>query len=275
MRSAPRPVIVHTFHGHVLSGYFSPPMQAAFIRTERALGRRTTCLIAVSVEIRDELLALGIGHPAKWRVIPVGIDLAPFAKASKDKAVARRSFGLPARSSVVAIVGRLIPIKDHQTLLQALAGLPDVQLLVAGDGELRTSLERLAADLGLASRVRFLGWADDIASVYAAADVTVLSSLREGTPVALIESLATSRPVVATDVGGVRSVVEDGRTGLLVPPGDADALSRAIGDLLSDSGRRAAMGKRGSTAMSKFSLERLVSETRSLYDELLAGENVT
>ncbi len=173
------------------------------------------------------------------------------------------------KARVIAVVGRLIPIKDHETFFRAIAGLPDVHVLVAGDGELRRTLEQLVAALGLGNRVRFLGGVEDVSKVYAAADMTVLSSRREGTPVALIESLASSRPVVATDVGGVRSVVDDGKTGSLVPPGDASAITRAIDEMFSDSRRRSKMGALGAQSMSRFSLEHLVAEVRSLYGDLL------
>jgi glycosyltransferase involved in cell wall biosynthesis len=147
--------------------------------------------------------------------------------------------------------------------------LEGVHLAVVGDGELRPALEAEATALGIADRVHFTGWADDVAAVMADIDVAALSSRNEGTPVALIEALAAGRPVVGTDVGGVRFVVEEDKSGYLVPPGDAALLADRLGLLLADPARRTRVGSYGRAAVrDRFSSRRLVADMRMLYGDL-------
>ena len=267
------PVVVHTFHGHVLEGYFSRPVSAAYVAAERSLARISHALIAVSPAVRDELLSLGIGRPSQWRVIPVGLDLGDLLEADGDPVAGRRALRLPEDEPVVGIVGRLVPVKDHATFLEAAARIlrerPDVTFVVAGDGELRTSLEaRARRELG--DRCRFLGWVKDLRSLYGAIDVAVLTSRNEGTPVALIEAAAASTPVVATRVGGVADVVVDGRTGHLCPPGDPTAVATAVLKLLGDPTQAHHMGAAArETVRERFTIERLANDLADLYGELL------
>ncbi|HVF13801.1 MAG TPA: glycosyltransferase, partial [Acidimicrobiales bacterium] len=265
-----RPVLVHTFHGHVLEGYFDAATRAAFLEIERGLARRTDALVAVSEEIRDQLLALGIGRPDQFHVVPLGLDLGPYLAVERPGGQFRASLRIRPETPLVGIVGRLVPIKDHETLLKALTRLPDVHLAVIGDGELRTALTHRVAGLGLADRVHFTGWCADMAAALSDLDAVVLSSRNEGTPLALIEASAAGRPVVATDVGGVRSVVEDQVTGLLTPPGDDHALASAVARVLADAPGRARMGLAGREHVrERFGHARMVTEVRCLYDDLL------
>jgi glycosyltransferase involved in cell wall biosynthesis len=141
--------------------------------------------------------------------------------------------------------------------------------LIAGDGELRGALEEAARDFGIADRVRFLGWRRDLATIYGASDVFLLTSRNEGTPVALIESLAAGVPGVSTDVGGVRDVLQDD-TGIAVPFGDAAALANAVTQLLADANHRRAMGERGRTSVvARYGIDRLVDDIEDLYRDLL------
>ena len=268
------PAIVHTFHGHVLEGYFSSWRTKAFVRVERELARRTDALVAVSPQIRDELLALGIGTPDRWRVIRVGLDLTSLLRERPDPMSARRTLGLPVESPTVGIVGRLAPIKDHETFLRAAAMAtrrhPDLQVVVAGDGPLRQRLEGRARE-ALGDRVRFLGWVDDLVALYAALDVVVLTSRNEGTPVSLIEAVAAGRPVVATKVGGVPDVIEVGESRELVPAGAPDAVADALDRLLTDPGPEPAREAAAVVVGERFGDERLANELASLYRELLGG----
>ncbi len=271
-RRARVPATVHTFHGHVLDGYFHPALARTFVEVERRLARRTDALVAVSPEIRDELLDLGIGRPPQWRVIPVGLDLASLLAPGPDPAAARARLGLPAAGPVVGIVGRLTAIKDHATFLAAAARIlethPGVTFAVAGDGPSRADVDAAAAKLG--ERVVMLGWVQDLPALYAALDVVALSSRNEGTPVSLIEAGAARRPVVSTRVGGVPQVVVDGETGLLVPAQDAAAFAGAVGALLDDPARAAAMGAAGRAHVrERFDAERLARDLIELYEELL------
>lgn len=272
-RRAGVPVVVHTFHGHVLEGYFSGWRSRAILAAERRLARSSDALVAVSPAVRDELLSLGIGRPSQWRVIPLGLDLGDLLTADVDPLLARRALGLPLDGPVVGIVGRLVPVKDHAAFLEAAARIrrerPDVTFVVAGDGELRGALEERARR-ALGDRCRFLGWVKDLRTLYGALDVVVLTSRNEGTPVALIEAGAASTPIVATRVGGVADVVVDGRTGHLAPPGDPTAVATAVLGLLGDPTRAHRMGAAArETARHRFTIERLANDLADLYRELL------
>jgi glycosyltransferase involved in cell wall biosynthesis len=265
----PRPKLVHTFHGHVLEGYFSPRAQRAFVAAERFLARRTDAIVAVSPEIRDELLELRIGAPSQYHVIPLGLDLEPFAAVTGLSGALRARLGLDGDVPLAGMVGRLVPIKAVDVALRALVEVPGAHLALVGDGELRGELEGVARTLGVADRAHFVGWWDDVPGAMADLDVVVLSSRNEGTPVALIEAGAAGRAVVATDVGGVRSVVEHDRTGLLVPADDPTALAAAMQSLLDDPARRAAMGAHGRVTAAGFGIGRAVDDHRALYEDLL------
>jgi glycosyltransferase involved in cell wall biosynthesis len=200
-----RPRTVHTFHGHVLDGYFGPRAEQVFVRIERAMARRTDVLVAVSDEIRDALLDLEIGRASQYVVVTPGVDLDPFLNIQRPDGKFRDSLGVSKDDALVAVVARLTPIKDHQTAIEAIASLPGVHLALVGDGELRRQLHDLVATLGLIDRVHFTGWRTDLPALLADVDAVLLTSRNEGTPLALIEAAAAARPVIATDVGGVRT----------------------------------------------------------------------
>ena len=270
LSSRRRPRTVHTFHGHVLEGYFSPRVQAVYIRIERFLARHTDVLIAVSPEIRDQLLDLGIGAPSQYEVVPLGFDLSSFLSVSAPSGALRSTLGIEPGVALVGVLGRLAPIKDHSTLLKAIARLEAVHLAILGDGECRPSLVQETRSLGIADRVHFVGWRHDVADVLSDMDVVALTSRNEGSPVSLIESLASARPVVATDVGGVRSVVRDGETGYIVQSGDDRAVAERLSGLLADGELRRTMGERGrADVRNRYSKERLVTDLKSLYESLV------
>jgi glycosyltransferase involved in cell wall biosynthesis len=177
---------------------------------------------------------------------------------------------VPAPTPLVGIVGRLAPIKDVSTMLAAMQDLPGVHLAVLGDGELRPALEEEARTLGLAERVHFTGWWEDVAAAMADLDVVALTSRNEGTPVSLIEALAAARPVVGTTVGGMPFVVEEGKSGYLVAPRDPAAVADRVRHLLADPNLRAGMGEWGRLQVrQRFGSDRLVHDVRTLYAELL------
>jgi glycosyltransferase involved in cell wall biosynthesis len=268
----PRPRTVHTFHGHVLEGYFSPPVRRTFVEIERRLARNTDVLIAISDEIRDELLALRIGVPDQYRVIPLGFDLAPFFAVDGQRGHLRGRLNLGPDVPLVVALGRLVPIKDHLTLFEAMARLPDAHLAVVGDGELRASLEARVAQMRLGDRIHFTGWMTDVASVLSDVDVVALTSRNEGTPVSLIEAAACGRASVATKVGGVGMVVEHGVNGYLTRPGDAEGFAAAVERLLAEPETRRRMGVAGRERVrQRFSQERLLGDIRALYTDLTAG----
>lgn len=266
----PAPSTIHTFHGHVLSGYFSRPSEQVFTSIERQLARRTSLLLAVSGEIRDELLDLGIGTSSQYEVVPLGLHLDPHLAVTSPTGWLRRGLGIHPRTPLIGVLARLAPIKDHRTLLEAMALVPQAHLAVLGDGELRTELEALAERLGIDGRTHFLGWCTEVSRALADLDVVVLTSRNEGTPMSLIEAGAAGRPVVATDVGGVRRVVLDGRTGLLVPTADPGAVAAAVRSLLADPAMRARLGAEARTHVSaEFGLQPFLDRMAQIYDSLL------
>jgi glycosyltransferase involved in cell wall biosynthesis len=271
-RRAHVPVIVHTFHGHVLEGYFSSPLSRGLLALERRLATISDALLAVSNAVREELVALHIGRPDQWRVIPLGLDLEDLLRG-QDPGTARQALGLPETGPAVGIVGRLTAIKEHRTFLRAMAHVahqhPDATFVVAGEGELRARLQTEAARL-LGDRCRFLGWVMDLPALYAALDVVVLTSRNEGTPVALIEAGAAGRPVVATKVGGVADVVLDGRTGLLAPASDVSRIANHVLRLLANPAEADALGAAGrGWVRDRFTIDRLADDLAALYQELL------
>lgn len=273
-RLAGVPVVVHTYHGHVFYGYFSPRTTRLYLAIERWLARRTDRLLTVSETVRRELLALGIGTPERLTVMPLGLDLDRFLDCGGTRGQLRAELGVGADTPLVGIVARLVPIKAHEVFLEAAATLarqvPDSRFLVIGDGERRSELEGLARGLGLGDRVRFLGWRRDLERIYADLDLVVLTSRNEGSPVSLIEAMAAGRSVVATRVGGVPDLVEDGVTGCLVPAGDSHALAGAIGALLRDPDRRRSLGAAARKHVyPAFSADRLLADMDRLYRELI------
>jgi glycosyltransferase involved in cell wall biosynthesis len=267
------PVVVHTFHGHVLRGYFSPAKTAVYRTIERGLARRTDRLLTVTDRVRDELLALGVGRPEQYITVPLGFDLAPLVQAARRRGELRAELGVGA-APLVGSVARLVPIKAHEVFLDAAArihaAVPDARFLIVGDGECRQALEARVDGLGLRDAVHFLGWRADLDRLYADLDVVVLTSRNEGSPVALIEAMAAGVPVVSTAVGGVPDVVAHGTSGLLAPMDDAAAVAEHTVTLLRDRARALAMGGAGrSRVVATYSADRLVADIERLYDALL------
>ena len=266
-----RALVVHTFHGHVLDGYFSRRANRAVRTVERALAYLSDCIVAIAPHQRDDLVErFHIAPKEKVYVVRLGLDLAPLLEVDSGTPSLKSELGWGEDDLVFGYVGRLVPIKDVDLLLQAFAqvvsSVPSARLAIAGEGTERRQLEYVSAHLRLASRVAFLGWRRDLPRLYRTFDVAVLSSRNEGTPVALIEAMAAKLPVVALRVGGVPDVVIGGRTGLLVEGRDVDRLARAMIQLATDGDARRRMGDEGrSQVAKKYSVNRLVFDLDRLY----------
>jgi glycosyltransferase involved in cell wall biosynthesis len=269
-------IIVHTFHGHVLRGYFNPLVALGFRLLERWLARFTTSLIAVSPEVRDDLVQLGVAPTEKFVVVRLGISLDERVGGDSDvRDETRRVLGVKPDAFVVGWVGRMTAVKRTDDVLLAFRRLHDEHadsyLCLVGDGPDRAHLERYAHALGVAQRCLFLGYQDDVARFYAAMDVLLLPSANEGTPVSVIEALAAGRPVVATRVGGVPDVVRDGTDGFLAEVGDTDGLAAHLVELARDPDRRTEMGERGrARVFERYAVDRLVDDVDRLYRSLLS-----
>ncbi len=276
-RAAGVPHVVQTYHGTLFHDYFRPPVLAVLVALERCLGRWLTHrTIAISEGVRRELLARRVAPEPRMTVIPLGLDLQPFLEARSHAGELRAELGLPLEAPIVGFVGRLVPIKAARVFLDALAlgarqGGRPVHGVVIGDGPERRRLEQQAAASGLGDRVRFLGWRHDLARLYGDIDVLAVSSLSEGTPVAIIEAMAARRAVVATRVGGVPDVVLDGITGLLVEPNDARALASGIRRLVEDEGLRGRLAAAAQASVyPKYDAATLCAAMKRYYREVLA-----
>ena len=206
--------VLHTFHGHVFRGYFGKLKSWFFVFTERWLAKITDMIVVVSDSQKQELCSqYHIGPPEKFRTIKLGFDLKPFFSAESHKGSFRRSLGIDEHTILVGIVGRLVPIKNHTMFLKSarvfLDQNPDIptKFLVIGDGELRNDLESFCDEQGLSDHVHFCGWRRDLPTVYADLDILCMTSVNEGTPVSIIEAMASSVPVISTDAGGVRDLL--------------------------------------------------------------------
>jgi glycosyltransferase involved in cell wall biosynthesis len=278
-RPGRRPVLVHTFHGHSLSGYFSSRRNAAFLRIERFLARRTDRLIAVSAEVRDELAELGVAPRDRFAVVPLGFDLSSFLVADPERGERRRALraelGIAEDALVVTLVARLVPIKRVDRFLRVaslLRDVPGVRFVIVGDGELRDELKVLAQTRALGSALVWAGFRRDMPDVYFASDVVAQTSDNEGTPVALIEAQAAGVPVVTTAVGGVARAVLDGESGRITAVDEDEAMARAIRHYLSDARERREHGERGRRYVNeRFTLNGLVASIDGLYRGLLDG----
>jgi glycosyltransferase involved in cell wall biosynthesis/SAM-dependent methyltransferase len=272
--SGRRPLTIHTYHGHVLSGYFGGVKTGIFRTLERLLARVSDVLIGVSAATVDELVEIGVAPRSKFTVIPLGLKLDDFLELdpTPDPDV-RRELGVRDGDVLFTYTGRLAPIKRPDTMLRALAiargnGAP-ISVAVVGDGELRPEMEGLARELGCSDSVLFLGYRRDLPRIAGGSDAALLTSDNEGTPVALIEAAAAGRPAVATNVGGVSDIVVEG-SGLLAPAGDAVALAAQMVRLAEDTTLRRRMGGRAREHVgARFGATRLLNDLDDLYTELI------
>ncbi len=269
-------VIVHTPHGHVFYGHFGRAASGVFRLLERALAARTTRLIALTEAERDEHLVCSVGRPGQFAVIPSGVDLARFQAVAGTAHRRLAGVDLPAAAVVVGSVGWLTPVKGHRYLVEALGRLkpryPSVYGLIVGSGALLDDLKALAAAHGLADSVRFVGLRHDVVDCLAAMDVFVLPSLNEGMGRALVEAMAAGRPVVASRVGGVPTLIEHRRNGLLVPPGDAEALAAALDELISKPDWARTLGAAARAGIGeRFSADDMVKAVDAVYAKALQG----
>jgi len=269
------PILIHTFHGHVFHGYFSPLKTSIFKFIEKILAAFTTRIITISPAQKEEIQSLLGLSEKKFAVIPLGFNLDKFEKCKElSSGEFRKAINAGPEDFVITIVGRIVPIKNHALFLKVARLLLEkhnnLRFAIVGGGELQEQTEALARQLGISERVVFAGWWSEIEKVYADTDITVLTSDNEGTPVCLIESLSAGVPVVSTDVGGVRDVVKDGESGLIALPADSSSLFAAIDELILNPELRMRMGERGRIAMrQRYSFDKLKSDIIAFYKSLL------
>ncbi len=263
------PVVVFTAHGWLFTEGTARWRRLVGPALERWAARHTTKIICVSEYDRQLALRYRIAPAYKLAMIRNGISPEPYLRAAGEDV--RRELGL-LDTRIVITVARLEPQKSPLTLLKALRHLSveGAVSLWVGDGPLRRQVQQFASANGLQRRVIFSGDRTDVPSLLASAEIFVLPSRWEGLPLVVIEAMFAGLPVVATRVGGVSELVEDGKTGILVPPNHPDALARAIRQLLDDRTLARTMGQAGrERALQEFTLDRMLSETERLYADLL------
>jgi len=282
------PVIIHTFHGHVFHSYFNPVKTQLFKYIERYLSSLSTRIIAISDIQKDELCLIHkVCKPSKTVVVPLGFDLSRFQFNQEEH---RRNFRIEyfieESTIAVCIIGRIVPVKNHELFIRAFANVKGQYKgkmvgIIVGDGEDRAKMELLAGELNLilstpekkikGADLIFTSWIFDVERPLAGSDVVAMTSLNEGTPVSLIEAQAAGKPIVTTEVGGISNVILPGITALLSPSGDLNLFSENLKRLVEDASLRNSMKDKGwHFVRDKFHFERLVSDIKTLYGELLS-----
>jgi len=270
-------VIVHTFHGNVFKGYFSPMVTKALVFTEKFLARLSNQIIAIS-EIQKQELAeqFNIAPERKITVIPLGFNLQKFAPDPEKRSQLRLQWEVTSDEVAIGIVGRLTSIKNHTLFIDAaLLAMSQSEkkfkFFIVGDGELRNDIENYIVSKGgaYAHRFVFTSWVKKMEECYPILDLVCLCSLNEGTPVSLIEAQASGIPVVTTDVGGVQNVVLNGQTGIIVPNFEAETFANAMLEIVQNEKLHAQMSQKAiKFVMQNFSMEKLIKNTDELYQKM-------
>ena len=284
------PIILHTFHGHVFHSYFGKIKSKIYIIIERFLAKYSTKIIAISeLQKKDLVNNYSICNDEKIEIIPLGFDLEIFEVGNDDKrAKFRESFNLDHDSIAIGIIGRLTKIKNHELFIKSANNLlkrssKKLKFFIIGDGEEKDNLKGIADNLGIKFReaelsknqLFFTSWIKNIDHALAGLDIIALTSLNEGTPVTLIEAKASKKPIISTDVGGVRDIIKNQETGILVKSNDADDFSKKLEELVENEEMRNRIAENGYEAIKqKFSYTRLVEDMRSLYLRLIQNNEI-
>jgi len=270
------PVIVHTPHGHVFFGHFSPLVTRLFMMIEKITAFIIDRMVALSEGERKDYIAFSVSKPQQIVTIHSGVDIDRFMKASVNIEEKKRSLRLNPEGLVVGTVGWLLPIKGPMYLFKAMEIIwqtnPGIQLVYVGKGDLEEDVKKEAYRIGVSDKVAFLGWRDDIPEIMQILDIFVLPSLNEGMGRVLVEAMAAGRPIVASKVGGIPDLVKDGQNGFLVKPGDVIGLSSAIKKLLDDKKMREEMGRKGRAMAGDYSVEKMIEKIDALYTSLYKGK---
>jgi glycosyltransferase involved in cell wall biosynthesis len=277
-RLARVPAIVHQPHGHIFYGYYGRALTAFYVALERVAARWSDRLVTLTDREIDEHLALGIGRRAQFVTVPSGVPTAELRARAPDRATARRALGLPADAFVVVALGRLVPVKGFDLVIEAmptlLAAVPSAHVVVIGDGPEEAPLASLTERLGVGARVRLHGPSTDPAAILAAADVLAAPSRNEGMGRALVEAMALGVPVVGTDVGGIPSVVGGDEAGRLIPPDDVPALAAALIALGRDPAVRAKLAEAARARAEIFSTAVAEARMLDLYAALISEKRL-
>lgn len=266
------PIVVHTYHGHLLSGYSAQWKVRLLVFVENLLAKISGRLIAVSSTVADDLIRAGVAPQTQFKIVELGFDMNRIVSEVQQSAQLKHDLGLTQTARLVGIVGRLVPIKDVDLFLKALTPLlvefSNVHLVVIGDGKERARLEHLAQQLTEhRERVHFTGWRQPVTRDLRDLDVCVCSSKNEGTSVSIIEAVVAKVPVVSTHVGGMGDLLASGQWGRLVPR-DAQALLQAVRDVLTSNPDQVKLNSASLEFQRRFSSARLLLDTERVYSEL-------
>ena len=267
--SLQRSIRVHTFHGHLLNGYFGSFKRSLVVIAEKSLGLFTHELLAVGDKVRQDLLNAGIGSKNKFGLMPPGLGIGSLS----PKADSQKVLGMSSDRLQCAFIGRVTQIKRPDRFLDVVSEIKkrgvELDFFIAGDGELLEMCRERIKKEDLP--VTVLGWQSDIERVLSAADIVVLTSDNEGTPLSLIQAGMARLPVVTTNVGSVPEVVLDGVTGIVTAL-DVEQIADALEKLVTDKGLRAQYGAAAQEfTLSHFGVKRLVSDHEELYKKLIAS----
>jgi glycosyltransferase involved in cell wall biosynthesis len=276
------PIVVHTFHGHVLHSYFGKFKSEVFRRIEKRLASKSTGIIAISEQQKDELSSqFKIAKKEKIEIIPLGFDLKPFQDDLHQKRTETRNrFNLEEHQIAVAIIGRLAPIKNHKLFLDSIEivnrkSSKKLVFFIVGDGEERINIENQVLKIRETQEIdiRLTSWIHDIKTFNAGMDIICLTSNNEGTPVSLIEAQACNIPIVSTDVGGVKDIIRNEETGFIVPKNNSSHFAEKLLFLIENEKSRKKMSQNGwSFVKDNFHYTRLVKDMESYYEKLLVNK---
>ncbi|MEG6513896.1 glycosyltransferase family 4 protein [Desulforamulus ruminis] len=270
------PVVVFTAHNSIFYEQWPRWKKNLFAMVERFLARLTDRIITVSDALKQELMEQESLPARQLTTIYNGIETDKF-NLKLDTLTVRQSLSIPELGPVIGTIARLAPQKGVSYFLKAASLLKDYQVnfLVVGDGPLREELEQEAAELGLKNRVTFAGRRENIPEILATLDIFVLPSVTEGLPLTILEAMAAGKPVVATRVGGIPEAIVEGKTGLVVPPRDPEALAIALAGLLGERERMLRMGNCGRKHVTeKFTVQAMVNKTMELYQQLMGEKKL-
>jgi glycosyltransferase involved in cell wall biosynthesis len=272
------PIIIHTPHGHIFHGYYGKGRTRFFVTLERAAAKLTDRIVVLTDRGAKQHLERGIGRPEQFASIPSGVDIEALRAKTPNRNSARQQLGWKNNDFYLLGVGRLVPIKGFDLAVTAMKHVcqevPGAHLVLLGDGPERAALEALARREQLMDRLCITGVEEEPAPYLAAADVLVAPSRNEGMGRVIVEAMSVGLPVVASRVGGIPSVVEDGRSGRLVPPENPQELSAALVALLRNASLRREYGDGGRLRAEMFSLPVMESKLQELYREVATEKGI-
>ena len=258
-----RAKLIHTFHGHLLHGYFSPFKTKLVVLVEKLLATRSTILVSVGEQVRDDLLAAGVGRQDQFKIIPPGVNLGVITESH----LIRTNLDIPESATVITFLGRITKVKRPdrfaQVALQISKQNPNTYFLIVGSGELEEILKSELSTISL--KAKFLGWRNDIENILEATDILLLTSDNEGTPVSAIQAGMAGIPTVSTNVGSVSKIIDDGVSGILTSLNPSE-IAEQLQKLITDTRLRQILGERAKVDITEhFSVSQLIKKHEEIY----------